>query len=333
MSATGSMIDRKALIESLIAMSLLLPGLLLFPLGINLAMCLFIYGVMVGFIVALLIDLRVALLLVGAFTVANLVAYAASPYPLPAALVMAVAVLFYGLTLRVGLASFIVVAPASVAFTIAQPPIVLPHSSTAANVLVLGIVCVIAGVWGAAAGTVIGRKVPNMRLARVGWRSTWLFAGALTVVCGIVTAVVGVMDLQQDGAWILLTILIVSQPGIHKTWRKVSDRLLGTFVGFALALVVAMPLHGHPVALTLAAIVLLGIAGYLMLSGRPYWQFVTFLTPGVVLVVGGSTSVIATDINRVWSTMIGAVIAVVVLFFLRAIGINDREGELKALGH
>ena len=311
-------------------MALLLPGLLLFPLGINPAMGLFIYGVMVGFIVALLIDLRLAVLLVGAFTAANVVAYAASPYPLLAALVMAVAVLLYGLTLRVGLASFIVVAPASVAFTIAQPPTVLPHSSTAANVLVLGAVCVIAGLWGAAAGTVIGRKMPNMRLTGVGWRSTWLFAGALTVVCGIVTAVVGVMDLQQDGAWILLTILIVSQPGFHKTWRKVSDRLLGTFVGFAVALVVAVLLHGHPVALTLAAIVLLGIAAYLMLSGRPYWQFVTFLTPGVVLVVGASSNIIATDINRVWSTIVGAVIAVGVLLILRAIGIHDREEQPQA---
>ena len=38
MPSTGSVINRKALVQSLIAMGLLLPGMLLFPLGINLAM-------------------------------------------------------------------------------------------------------------------------------------------------------------------------------------------------------------------------------------------------------------------------------------------------------
>lgn len=71
----------------------------------------------------------------------------------------------------------------------------------------------------------------------------------------------GVLDLmkfQQDGAWVLVTILIVAQPGVHRTWRKAGDRVLGTFIGCAVALVVGIPLNGHPVALTLAAILPLG---------------------------------------------------------------------------
>jgi hypothetical protein len=63
MPSTGSVINRKALLESVIAMALLMPGMLLFPLGISLAMCLFIYGVMLGFLVALLMDLRRAMLM------------------------------------------------------------------------------------------------------------------------------------------------------------------------------------------------------------------------------------------------------------------------------
>ena len=133
MTSTGSKINRTALIQSLIAMGLLMPGMLLFPLGISLAMCLFIYGVMLGFLVVILMDVRRALLMAGAFTVINLLAYAAAPHPLLAALVMAVAVLIYGLTLRIGLATFIVVAPISVAFTTSQPPNVLPHSSQPAR--------------------------------------------------------------------------------------------------------------------------------------------------------------------------------------------------------
>lgn len=325
MPSTGSVINRKALLESVIAMALLMPGLLLFPLGISLAMCLFIYGVMLGFLVALLMDVRRAMLMVVAFTAANLIAYAASPYPLLAALVMAAAVLLYGLTMRVGLAIFIVVAPVSVAFTISQPPNVLPHSSELVNLLVLGAVCVIAVLWGAAAGTVIGSRVPHPPMPRSSWHSMWLYTGALTLVCGVVALLVGLTKFQQDGAWVLLTILIVAQPGIHRTWRKAGDRLVGTFVGFGVALVAGIPLNGHPVALTLVAILLLGIAAYVMLSGKPYWQFVAFLTPGVVLVVGASSNVLSTDVDRVWSTIVGAAIAVAVLVVLGAAGIHDRK--------
>jgi len=333
MPSTGSVINRKALLESVIAMALLMPGMLLFPLGISLAMCLFIYGVMLGFLVALLMDLRRAMLMLVAFTAANLIAYAASPYPLLAALVMAAAVLLYGLTMRVGLAIFIAVAPVSVAFTISQPPKVLPNSSELINLLVLGAVCIIAVLWGTAAGTLIGSKVPHPPMTQATWRATWIYTGALTLVCGVVALIVGLTKFQQDGAWVLLTILIVAQPGMQRTWRKAGDRLLGTFVGFGVALVVGIPLNGHPVALTLAAILLLGIAAYLMLSGKPYWQFVAFLTPGVVLVVGASSNVVSTDVNRVWSTILGAAIAMVVLVVLGAVGIHDRDDKAQALGH
>jgi len=332
MPSTGSAINKKAAIESVIGMALLMPGMLLFPLGFSSAMCQFIYGVLLGFLIALLMDFRRALIMVAAFTVANLVAYAASPHALLAALVMAGAVLLYGLTLRIGLASVIAVAPVSVAFTISQPPTVLPHSSEIMNLLVLGAVCVIAVLWGAVAGTLVGRKVPHPPLTGTSWHSTWVYTVALTLECGIVALIVGQTKFHQDGAWVLLTILMVSQPGMHRTWRKVGDRLLGTFIGFAVALVVGVPLNGHPAALTLAAIVLLGIAGYLMLSGHPYWQFVMFLTPGVVLVVGASSNIVTTDINRVWSTFVGAALAVGVRLVLGAIGVHDRESQVQPVG-
>jgi hypothetical protein len=333
MPSTGSVVNRKALSQSLIAMGLLIPGLLLFPLGIGPAMSLFTYGVLLGLLVALPMGLRRAMLMVGSFTVFNLIAYAASPHPLLAALVMAGAVFVYGLTLRVGLATSIVVAPISVAFTITQPPTVLPHSSVAANMLVLAVVCIVAGMWGTATGTVMKRRVQLPPLTQIPWRSTWVYTGSLTVVCGVIALIVSLTKFQQDGAWVLLTILVVAQPGVHRTWRKAGHRVLGTFIGFGVALVVGLPLNGHPLILTLAAILLFGIAAYVMLSGRPYWQFVTFLTPGVVLVVGASSNIFTTDISRVWSTIVGIALALGVLILLGAIGIRDRDEKAQSLGH
>lgn len=325
MPSKGFTFNRKAAKLSLIVMALLLPGMLLFPLGIGSTMYLFTYGVILGIAGAVVLGLRRALLLIVCFALVNMAAFAASPHPLITALVITLAIFLYALSLRVGLASFIVVAPTAVAFTGAQPPSLPADSSLWVNVLVLGAVCIVAGLWGIVAGTVVGHKVPHPALAKTSWRSTWIYAASLTVICGAVAVVLGLTDLRQDEAWVLLTILIVAQPSLHRTRRKVRDRLLGTFIGFGVALVVGVPFHGHPVALTLIAILLLGIAGYFLISGQAYWLFVTFLTPSIVLLVGATSSIFRTDVSRVWSTIVGAALAVGVLLILGAIGIHDRD--------
>lgn len=333
MPVTGPKFNRKAAKLSLIVMALFLPGMLLFPLGIGSAMYLFTYGVILGIAGAVVLGLRRALLLVVCFALVNMAAFAASPHALVAALVITIAVFLYALSLRVGLASFIVVAPTAVAFTGAEPPTLLADSSVWMSALVLGAVCLVAGLWGIAAGTIIGRKVPHPPLVKTSWRSTWIFAVSLTVVCGAGAVILGLAGLNQDEAWVVLTILIVAQPTMHETRRKVRDRLLGTFIGFAVALVVGVPFHGHPVALTLVAILLLGIAGYFLISGQAYWLFVTFLTPSIVLLVGATSSIVKTDISRVWSTILGAALAVGVLVFLGAIGIRDRDRMAQTSAH
>lgn len=325
MKSAGFTLNRKAAKLAVIAMALFLPGLLLFPMGIGAVMYLFTYGVILGIAGAIVLGLSRGLLLVGCFALVNMVAFVASPHPITSALVISLTVLVYALTLRVGLASFIVVAPVSVAFTSLQPPSILPSSDMTVNVLVLAAVCVIAGLWGLASGTLIGRKVPRPPVVPASWRSTCIYAGALTLVCAGVAVIASLAHIDQDGAWILLTILIVAQPSLHRTRRKVGDRLLGTIIGFGVALVVGVPFSGHPVLLTLIAILLLGIAGYFMIAAQPYWFFVTFLTPSVVLLVGASTSILTTDINRVWSTIVGAALAVGVLVFLGAIGVHDLD--------
>ena len=327
MASTATVSRRKHIAESAVVLGLLLPGLLLFPLNMSEAMALFIYGVMIGFLVALLINTRVALLMVAAFTVANVLAYLASPSVALSALVMGASVLLYALTARRGISGYIVMAPTSVAFTLTQPPTVLPASSAVANVLLLGLLAVIAGLWGAAAGAIIGRRVPKPPLARMNARVTWIVAVTMAVVCAVVLAAVLAEGQRQYGAWILLTLLIVMQPGLHKTWQKVRDRLLGTFAGFIVAIAIAVPLHGHPVALSLAAAVLFAVAAYVLISGQRYWRFVMFLTPGVVLIVGAASSVAVTDIARVIGTLVGAAIAVILLLILQWIGIRDVDEQ------
>ena len=321
---------RKHVVESAIVLALLLPGLLLFPLQMSQAMALFAYGVMSGFLVALLVSPRVALLVSAAFAVANMLAYLASPSTVLAALVMGASVLLYALTARRGISGYIVMAPTSVAFTLTQPPTMLPDSSAVADVLLVGLLAVIAGLWGAAAGAFIGRRVPKRRLGQMNARVTWIVAVTMAVVCAGVLAAVLALGQRQYGAWILLTLLIVMQPGLHKTWQKVRDRLLGTLAGFIVAIVIAIPLHGHPVALSLAAVVLFAIATYVQISGQRYWRFVMFLTPGVVLIVGSSSSVAVTDIARVVGTLIGAAIAVILLLILQWIGIRDVDDQQPA---
>lgn len=333
MPVTRITFSRKAAKLSLIVMVLLLPGILLFPLGIGSAMYLFTYGVILGIAGAVVLGLTRGLLLVACFALVNMAAFAASPHPLVAALVISAAVFLYALSLRIGLAAFIVVAPTAVAFSGAEPPTLLAASSVWVNALVLGAVCLVAGLWGIAIGEVAGSKVPRPAVVTASWHSTWIYTASLTGVCGAAAVILGLAGFHQDEAWVVLTILIVAQPTLHQTRRKVRDRLLGTFIGFGVALVVGVPLHGHAVALTLVAILLLGIAGYFLISGQAYWLFVTFLTPSIVLLVGATSSIVKTDISRVWSTIIGAALAVGVLVFLGAIGIHDRDRTAQSSAH
>ena len=194
----------------------LAPSLLLAPLGLGAATGTFALGAAAGLIAGLMVDLRFGVAVAVVVGIANLVALAAAPYAILAGLVMAAVAMLYGLTARRGITAIIVVAPESVAFTLAEPPQVLANGSILVNALAVGGVALVGGLWGAGAGAILGRRLPHKKPVGVTTRRAVAFAGIIAAVTGVTMGVVVAMQLQHGGAWILLTILLVAQPGLHR---------------------------------------------------------------------------------------------------------------------
>jgi uncharacterized membrane protein YccC len=158
-----------------------------------------------------------------------------------------------------------------------------------------------------------------------------VFGITMAIVTGVTMGIVVATGIGHTGAWILLTIVIVSQPRIHDTYQKALQRALGTALGFGIALAIAL-LVSNKTLLLVAGVLFLTLAVYVKLDARSkYWQFTAFLTPGIVLVEGSSGNVRALDIDRLWASFLGIAIALALLAIFRALGVHDQEEERAGL--
>ena len=291
----------------------MLPTLAFAPLGLTAAVGPFLLGAMAAMLAAILIGGRFALLVAGLVALFNFAAVLVSSLPILAGLVMGVAALLYGITARRGVSSVLVIAPISVAFTVADPATIFTGASTLTNATVVGGVALAGALWGWIIGAVLGRRVSTPSPTGIPLREAVAFAVIVAVVAGVTTGVVVALQLQHGGAWILLTILLLIQPDYHLSWQRTGHRIIGTVIGFGIALAIGL-IISQPTINLLLGMLMLTIAVYLKLdSTRPYWQFVAFLTPGIVLAEGAGGDVVNTDVARLWFTLVGAAIAIAVL--------------------
>lgn len=300
----------------------MLPALVLAPLGWSAVIGPFLLATIGAMMAALFGGVRLALLVTVGFAVAEMVALPAASSAVWAGVVMALTSLVYGLTARRGLSAMIVVAPEGVAFLIADPPS-LGQGSMLKDALTLGLFVVIGGVWGTGFGAFLGRKLPRKTPTGFSWRTTILFAVTMAVVTGVAMGVVVASGIGHTGAWILLTLFLVIQPVLHQTFRKALERALGTVLGFGIALAVALIVRDATVLLVLGML-FLTLAVYVKLDPRAkYWHFTMFLTPGIVLAEGASANVVVTDIDRLWASLVGVLVALAVLAVFRLVGMRD----------
>ena len=312
-----SVVGRRSFAAFFLVLLPLAPSLLLAPLGLGAATGTFALGAAAGLIAGLLVSGRFGVAVAAAVGVANAVAVPAAPYAILAGLVMATVAMLYGMTARRGITAIIVVAPESVAFTLADSSQVLANGSVLANALVVGGVALVGGLWGAGAGAIVGTRLTHKKPVRASTRRAVTFAVVMATVTGVTMAIVVSMQLQHGGAWILLTIFVVAQPALHQTWSRSLERLLGTVLGFAIALAISQVVKQPAVVVTLG-LLFVALAVFLHLDPkRRYWQFTMMLTPGIVLVEGSGSSVVSTDLARLWFTFVGAAIALVVVAILR----------------
>jgi hypothetical protein len=325
-SSTSLFNGKHAVAALVITFVPMLPSLLLAPLGWGDVTGPFLLATMAALMASLFAGIRLGLVVTAGLAIAYMVALPAASNPGWAGLVMAVAALLYGLTARRGLTPMIVTAPVAIAFTIADPP-TLQQGSMLADALALGLFAVLGGLWGTAFGSLLGRKVPRKVPPLLSWSRAVGFALTMAIVTGVTMGIVVATGIGHSGAWILLTILLVVQPAMGRTFRRSLERALGTALGFGLTLVAALLVSGQTLLLVLG-IVFLTLAVYVKLDPRStYWQFTTFLTPGIVLAEGSGANVLALDIDRLGATLVGIAIALGLLVIFRLLGVRDKKVE------
>ena len=329
-TSTTSLFNGKHAVTAVVLVLVpMLPALVLSPLGWSAVIGPSLLATLAAMMAALFGGIRLSLLVIAGFAVAEMLALPAAPSVVWAGLVMALTSLVYGLTARRGLSALIVVAPVGVAFLIPDPPS-LGQGSMLKDALVLGLFVVVGGLWGTAFGGVLGRKVPRKVPTGFGWPTTVAFAATMAIVTGVSMAVVVASGIGHTGAWILLTLFLVIQPVLHQTFRKALERAVGTVLGFGIALAVALVVRDATVLLVVG-ILFLTLAVYVKLDPRAqYWHFTMCLTPGIVLSEGAGANVVVTDLDRLWASLVGVVVALLVIAVFKLVGMRDKDREEQA---
>lgn len=142
-TSSASLFNGKhAVVAIAVVLVLMLPALLLGPLGWGDATGPFVMAALSGLMAAMFGGIALALRVTVGLALMAMLSLPAAPYPVWAGLVMAISALLYGLSARSGLTMMVVSAPIAIAFLIADPP-QLKQASMTADVLVLGLLSLI----------------------------------------------------------------------------------------------------------------------------------------------------------------------------------------------
>lgn len=238
--------------------------------------------------------------------------------PVPSALLMAIVALVIGLSARRGLTSPILLVGTLLGFLIFSPPKLGESGTQTFNsldpILATAILLLIGGLWARLVIALIPVKIPNSTESTVRSLVQMLpYALALAISTGLSTYILLINASGGVGAWLILTIFVVLQTQSGSTLAKTRDRVLGTVGGGIIAFVLILVLQSlnqqRTVVQLALALVFFAISMYYLIPG-PYWKYVLFLTPGVVLLDSNvAADPTSTDLWRVGYTLIGVAIA------------------------
>ena len=281
----------------------------------------FAYGGIIAFIAAFY-GLKLSVALSVAAGVGGTLAALLNPYPIPGAIFFGLLTFGAALMARRGLHNPVLTVPIFISFILVAPPTVAGASSTTVALLV-GCALIAGGLWATAAThLLIGSSLPHISPHPIGWHTTLTYAALMGVLVG--AAAWGLLTWARfhEGAWLLLTLIIVLQPSPHDTLVRSLQRLAGTLMGGAIALVLIMlGMQGTP------ALIAGGFAIFIALTlryvlHRPYWEYVAALTPGAILLNARGVDAARVAEDRIGFTMLAVVAAVTIALVVKAFAIR-----------
>lgn len=293
----------------LIALALV-PGLILTMAGFSTVASVTTLSALGALIPALMLSTRTGLVTAAVMTVAAAIALPASTTPWLAALTLGAIGAAVGIASRWGASNYVVLGGVSVIFLISAPP-AMPSGSR--EDVILAAATAGSALWGVLAAYVIRRrfhKTPKQDASPMNWQRVVPFATILTIVLAVSGWLVVDLQWAHGGGWFMMTFLIILQPYMQDSWSLTIHRTTGTVAGIVLAMILYALLQEATVLLYIVAAASAALALTLRYTTkRPYWQYVLFLTPAVVLLEGVRTSVINTAEQRLLFTLLAAAVA------------------------
>lgn len=236
----------------------------------------------------------------------------AAPHPWPSAIVLATAAFLRGYAAKVGLHDALAMTVISLGFLVASPP----GSDTAVpEPMSVALVVLASALWGTFVMFLLRGRLRPRNVAPLDPIRVVAYSLALAALVGVATWFVVDLGLGHTGGWVILTVVVVFQPSLGAGFTKAAQRAAGTVLGFVLAIAVGALVPAGPV-LYLVGSAFSMVAFVVMLQGRPYWLFATFLTPAIVLLESAGSTVARVAEERLGATLVGVVFTTLVMLAL-----------------
>lgn len=309
---------QRLLLIGLLTIALMSPPVLLGISGQFGLASAFVYGGVVA-IGAVFYDLRLAVMLSVLAGTAGVICALLNPYPIAGAVYFGLLTGACALASKRGLHSPVLMVPIFLSFVLAAPPTVDGMSATPAAVLT-GVALVLGGLWAtASARLLLGRPRHTPERVCLGTRAAIAYAVLMAVVVGIAAWAVLTYAKYHQGAWLLLTLIVVLQPSPHDTFTKSLQRLGGTLLGGVIALVLILAHVESTFALVVGGLLLFAAFSMRFALKRPYWEYMTVLTPAVILLNASGIDAMSVAEDRVVFTVIATVVGLLLALGVKAI--------------
>lgn len=303
---------KKAVILGLLTIAAFVPPIIGIGFGQGALSAQWVFGCVIS-IVAALLSTQLAIRLV---PVTGLVMFGAAllhPYPLLGATFYGVVAAVAALMSRRGLHSATLLIPLFAAFPLLSPPQVPWAPEPWQDAAVIGLATAAGSLWLIAVmHLLLGAKSAHLSLKPVTSAVAVSYAIIMGTITGVTACVLLLRNPSHQGTWLLLTLVILLQPAVHDTISRSIARTLGTILGVGVAAVLGQLVTATTVRLILAAIFLFGALLVRYALKRPYWQYVSLLTPAVILMDSASGGMTGNIEDRVLFTLLGAAVAIAV---------------------
>ncbi len=255
-------------------------------------------GVEVGILSSLVIGLLTPISIVAGGT------------PVTGAAIMALMCLTVGRLSRFGLNRATLLVPIFMAWMIIDPPTWGPQHavdrSDGSYLAWMGVIFFVGSIFAVFAFALASRKLKLPAPKPHSRRESVPYTATITVLATVATFMV-LHDPAKHyaGAWLIATILVLSQVGDVGTVRRTIGRVLGTLVGSLVVLVIVWQVHS--LAVIYAIGLLFAVAAITAKFSPHYWIYMALITPTVVCMNASSSSQLASlGERRAADTLIGA---------------------------